>query len=186
MTVFLLIVAVGLGVLLVMVLMPKNLKKIDGYPAELATEEPRNLLKELQVALDPKNEVEKVELTEAEINTYLNQRIGGKQGGALSFLVKYQGVYADLEPGYAEFFVVRSVVGIPFTVSTKLTQKESGYTTVWRAGGGSIGRIQLGKKQFKPIVDAFLRMRIVLKDEIDAIKAMEKVEFGQDKVAIVR
>ena len=58
MTVFLLIVAAGLGVLLVMVLMPKDLDKIDGYPAELATEEPRNLLEELQFALDPKNEVE--------------------------------------------------------------------------------------------------------------------------------
>lgn len=186
MTVFLLVVALGLGVLLVMVLMPMNLDRIGGYPAELVTEEPRNLLDEMQKFLDPKNETEKLEFTEAEINTYLNQRVSAKQDGPLSVLVKFQGIYADIEPEHVEFFVVRSVVGIPFTVSTKLTQKESGYATVWRAGGGSIGKIQLGKKQFKPIVDAFLRMRVVCKDEIDAISAMNKVEYGQDKITFVR
>ncbi len=182
MTVFLLIVAVGLAVVMAMILMPKDLDEIQGYPAELITEEPRNLLREMQLALDPKNPEGKVTLTEAEVNRYLNLRVGGDQGGPLSALVRYRGVYADLEPEFVELYLVRSVVGLPFTVSCRLTQKQSGYATVWRAGGGSIGRIRLGSKQFKPIIDAFLRLRVVCGDEMDAIRAMREIEFGKDQI----
>ncbi|MCB1077795.1 MAG: hypothetical protein KDM64_08210, partial [Verrucomicrobiae bacterium] len=54
MTVLLLILAIGLSVVMGMILKPNNLTKINGYPAELITSEPRNLLAEVQKALDPK------------------------------------------------------------------------------------------------------------------------------------
>jgi hypothetical protein len=182
MTVLLLVVAAGLAVIMGMILMPKDLDQIKGYPGELVTGEPRNLLGELQVALNPKEETSELAFTEAEINQYLSQRIGGKQGGPLGALVKYKGLYADLEPNFVELYLVRTVVGLPFTVSCRLTQKKSGYTTVWKAGGGSIGRFRLSSKQFKPIIDAFLRIRGACKDEMDAIKAMNEIKFDDDRI----
>lgn len=187
MTVFLMIVAIGLAIAMGMILMPKDLDQIKGYPTELiTTEESSNLLKEMQVALDPKNTDAKVTLTEEQVNRYLNQRVAGDQGGPLGALVKYRGLYADLEPGFVELYLVRSVAGLPFTVSCRLTQQKSGYATVWRAGGGSIGRIRMGSKQFKPIIDAFLRLRVVCGDEMDAIKAMREVQFGDDQIVFAK
>ncbi len=188
MTVFLLILALGLGGLIAMLLMPKGLNQIQGYPAELVTEAPRNLLTEMQQVLvgDEESKAD-LTLTEAEINRYLGERIGGEQGGVLGALVKFQGVYADIEPGTAEIYVIRSVFGLPFAVSFKLARQESGYREEWRAAGGSIGRIRMsGKRQFKPISDAFFRIAQVSKDEIDAIKSLRKIELGKDQVTFGR
>lgn len=184
MTVLLLIVAIGLAVIMGMVLKPKNLKSIQGYPAELllATDS-RNLLGELQAALNPELNDQTVTFTEAEVNQYLNQRIKGKQTGILSALVKYRGIYVDFEPGYAEIFVVRSVVGIPFTVSCRVTQKKSDYKSIWKAGGGTIGSFTMKSKQFKPILEAFLRLSATCKDEMDAMNSMLSIDFGDDQIA---
>lgn len=188
MTVFLLIIALGLGALIALVLMPKGLDKINGYPTELVTEKPRNLLPELQGILTAEGEAPtEITLTEKEINRYLSERVGGEQTGPLGGLIKWQGVYADLEPDAVEIYVIRSVVGMPFALSFRLTRKESGYREEWRTAGGSIGRIRLsGKRQFQPIAKAFIRLGTMMEDEIDAINMMSKVEIGDDQVTLAR
>ena len=186
MTVLLLILAIGLSVVMGMILKPNNLTKINGYPAELITSEPRNLLAEVQKALDPKLTDQKLTFTEAEVNQYLNQRVKGKQGGILASFVKFEGVYVDLETDMAELFVVRSVFGLPFTVSSRVLQKKTDYKTDWRMAGGTIGSFTLTTKQFKPIVEAFVRLGASCRDELDAIDAMTNIEIGDDQVTLTK
>lgn len=188
MTVFLLIIALGLGGLMAMVLMPKGLDSINGYPPELVTEKPRNLLPELQGVITAEGDApSEITLTEAELNRYLSERVGGEQSGPLGPLVKFQGVFVDLEPNSAEIFVVRKVAGLPFAVSQKMVRKKSGYADEWDLAAGSLGRITLsGKRQFKPIADVFLRVGRLMDDEIDVINMVTKVEIGDDQVTLGR
>ncbi|MCB1230621.1 MAG: hypothetical protein KDN19_10165 [Verrucomicrobiae bacterium] len=192
MTVFLLIIALGLAGLIAMMLMPKKLKQIKGYPAEIVTEKPRNLLSEVQAVLvAEEGDPTEITLTEEEINHYLSERIGGEQAGVLGALVKFQGVYTDLEPGSAEVYVVRSVFGLPFAVSMRFVLEKQGYLQQWDSAGGAIGRIRLsGKRQFKPITDAFRRVIKVTEDEWSAIRHFEGSEdgtvVGQDEITFKR
>jgi len=184
MTVLLLILAIGLSVMMGMVLKPNNLKKINGYPAELITSESRNLLAEVQAALNPKLTDQKLTFTEAEVNQYLNQRVKGRQGGILSAFVKFEGVYVDFEPDVAEVFIVRSVFGQPFTVSSRIIQRKADYKTLWKTAGGSIGSFTMQTKQLKPILEAFQKLGTICKDELDAIDAMGSITFGDDLLVL--
>ena len=187
MTVLLLVVAIGLCVVMGMVLKPANLGKINGYPAELITSETRNLVAEVQTALNPKLVDQKLTFSEAEVNQYLNQRIKGKQGGILAAFVKFEGVYIDFETDVAEIYIVRSVFGLPFSVSSRIAQKRAEYKTIWKTSGGTIGGFSLKTKQFKPILEAFMRLSATCKDEMDAINAIDDtgtVEFGDDQIVL--
>ena len=184
MTVFLLIVALALSVVIVMVMLPKDLGFIKGYPAgKIGNEKPRNLLFEVQEILGPKDKA--ITYTEEEVNTYLNSRIKGKQSGPLSFMVNFKGAYVDFEDGRAEFYIERTVIGIPFTMSLKLVRNRRG--TEYVAGGGSIGRFSMSSRQFKPILDAFVRLSVALEEETKALKAIEEygqVRFEDDKIVL--
>lgn len=186
MTVLLLIVAIGLCVAMGLILKPKNLGKINGYPAELITTETRNLLADVQKALDPKQAAQPLTFTEEQVNQYLNQRVKGKQGGPLSALVKFQGVYVDFEPNQVDVYLVRSVAGLPFSISSSFTRKPLQYTTIWKAAGGSIGSFNLRTKQFKPIVETFQRLHDLCKDEMDCLNSMASVEVGDDQIVLTR
>lgn len=184
-SVLLLIVAIGLMVMMGLVLKPNaNLTKVNGYPAELLTSEPRNLVAEIQAALDPKVTDKTLTYTEAEVNQYLSQRVKGKQGGILGGFVKFEGVYLDFEVNSIEIYIVRSVFGLPFTVSSRFNQVQAEYKTIWKAGGGSIGSFSMSTKQLKPIMEAFMRLKETCKDEYEAANAMTTMEFGDDQIVL--
>ena len=184
MTVFLLIVAIAIFVIIVMVMLPKDLSFIKGYPAgKIGGEKPRNLLAEVQQILGPGDKA--LTFTEEEVNAYINSRIKGAQGGPLKFLVNFKGAYVDFEEGVAESYIERTVFGIPFTMSLKLVRNRRG--TEYQAGGGSIGRFSMSSRQFKPILDTFVRLSVALGEEIDAINRIEtlgQVRFEDDKLVL--
>ncbi|MCB1237229.1 MAG: hypothetical protein KDM91_19345 [Verrucomicrobiae bacterium] len=185
-TVMLFVIALGLAAMMVIVMIPRKLDFIKGYPAKLSTEAPRNLQTEMQQIAFSKNasDVKPLTFSEAEINAYVNKRIKGKQDGPLSLFVKYQGAYVDLEPDIAEIYVERSVAGLPFTMSlqVKLTTYES--KKVWKAGGGSIGKFRVSSRQFKPIVDSFLNLGKACGEEVEVIKMLPEVRFEHDQMTL--
>ena len=185
-TVFLAIVAAVLAVIIIMVMIPRDLSAIKGYPARSlsgsSSANPRNLLAEVQTILGPRDR--SLAFTEAEVNAYLNQRVQGIQRGPMKGLVKFKGAYADFEPNRVEFYIDRTVMGIPFTMSLKVAKQRFKHKTTWRAGGGSIGRFGLGSRQFKPIVDAFARLGAACEEEMDAVNMMGNIRFEKDKVIL--
>lgn len=184
MSVLLMVIAVGLLVVIGLVLKPSGLKKIEGYPGELITDNPRNLLAEVQALLRPDVSGKTLTFTEAEVNRYLNERIKGRQKGPVSAVVKFQGVYVDLAPTYAEFYVVRSAFGLPFAISTRIELQKGQYQNRWRTKGGTIGGFRLSDKQFTPIVAVFLRLKDTCADELTAIRAIgdNGIEFGDNQI----
>ena len=166
-------------------MMPRNLEFIRGYPAgEIGGVKSRNLLAETQQIYGEMDRA--VAFSEEEVNAYLNYRIKGTQKGPLSPIVKFKGIYADFEDDLAEFYVERTVFGIPFTMSLKVTKKRLNAKTIWRAGGGSIGRFRLSSQQFKPIIDAFVRLGLACEQEMEAVKKMGMVRFEENRVVLDR
>jgi len=182
-TVLLFIVALAVAGLMVKVMMGGDLSHIEGFPKARWPGADRNLLDEVQAALGERSGT--LELTEEEVNAYLRDRIKGRQGGPFSAVVKYQGTYVDFEKGSAEVFVVRTVFGKSFPISTRFTLKDLGaHDQKWMTTSGSIGGFQTGAKQFAPVAKAIMRVAATCEDEMEVLQMMTKVTLADDKVII--
>ncbi len=182
------VVAIGLVVLVGMFLAPKNLSFIQGYPAANAMSgnggKPRNLLAEGQAVMN-KAGAGTLTYSEEEVNRYLNQRLNGQQGGILGALVKFKGVYVDLDQDMAEFYIERSMLGLPLTMSSRVKVQRFRGEVMWKAAGGTIGKFNMNSRQLQPIVRAFTGALVNLEDEIDLLNHMADVKFEKDKIKLV-
>lgn len=183
-TVLLMLVALAIAAMMVKVMLPGDLSAIQGYPKARWAGDERNLLAEAQAALLAHDKP--YQISESEVNAYLRDRIKGSQGGVFSALVKYQGAYVDIEPGYAEVYVVRTVLGKAFPISSRFSVKDlGGGDFKWAAVDGSVGGLRTGEKQFEPVAKAILRVAETCSHEVDVIRAFSnggKVVFEKDKV----
>lgn len=185
MTVFLLLVALGMIALIGMVMLPReNMDMVAGYPIDPMAEKgtPRNLLEESQKVMMTRSE--KVTFSEAEVNEYLNDRLQGEQSGVLATIVKFKGVYVDLTPGLAEIIVEREIFGKPLTTSCKMRAEPFKSQIVYRPTGWTIGRIELGSRNIKPVVGMFKRLQETMNEEISTMKQMVNVKFEQDRIIL--
>ena len=180
----LLVVALVIAGLMIKVLLPPSLDGvIEGYPKARWAGDERNLLDEAQKTLMAYDKP--LELSELEVNAYLRDRIKGSQGGPFSAIVKYQGTYVDFKEGSAEIYVVRTMLGKPFPISSKLVAKDIGggkYT--WMTVDGSVGGFRTGKRQFQPVYKAIQRIQEACSDEMDVLKRLGKVTFKEDAVVL--
>ena len=181
MTVLLALIAVGFLGAVVMVMMPKDLSHIQGYPAaKLDTNAPRNLLTEAQaIMFDPDKSVE---FSEEEVNRYVNSRISGEQKGTLGSLMKYEGTYVDFDENVAEIYVLRSVFGMPVTMSSRMRIERFRSEVKWVAAGGTLGKINLSSSHLQPVIQVYLRMMQSFKDEVGVINHMANIRFEKDKM----
>ncbi len=185
MSVFMVLVAVGMIALIAMVMLPKkNLETIAGYPNNPIADssKPRNLLEESQKVMMSREAP--VSFTEKEVNQYLNDRLSGEQSGLMATIVQFKGVYVDFTPGLAEIIVEREIFGKPLTTSAKVTAEPFKSQIVYRPAGWSIGRIELGSRNIKPIIDMFLRLRENMGEEYATMKQMVNVKFEQDRITL--
>tara|TARA_R110000850_G_scaffold175640_4_gene301403 strand:- start:1707 stop:2273 length:567 start_codon:yes stop_codon:yes gene_type:complete len=181
MNVFLFLVGIGMLVLVVMVILPKDLSAIQGYPIDpMKNGAPRNLLDEVQNVMISRNS--EVAFTETEINQYLNQRMQGEQSGAMGALVAFKGVYADLFEGGFELIVERELFGLPITVTRRFRAEEFRHQMRYVPSGFTVGRISLGSRSIKPVVDMFGRMQSTCQEEIFTIKQMARVRYEDNRV----
>jgi hypothetical protein len=180
----LLVLALILAGMMLKVMLPPSLSgTVKGYPKARWTGEKRNLLAESQQALLSHDKP--LQLSEQEVNAYLRDRIQGKQGGAFSALVKYQGTYVDFKEGSAEFYVVRTVMGKDFPVSAKFVAIDvGGGRESWMIVDGSVGGLRSGKRQFDPVYKAIRRVQAACEDEMDVLSRMGKITF-KDNVVIL-
>lgn len=185
MTLLLGVVALAMLGVVAMVVLPKDLSAVQGYPVDpLATEAPKNLLPDLQAILfEPGQEVS---FTEQEVNDFLNYRIQGNQGGPFASFLKFQGAYVDFTPGQMEVHVERSLFGFPVTMSTRVRAEPFRGQTRWTASGGSIGKFDMQGKQFHPVVKAYQNLMQAAKDEVQAVRQMAMVRFDADSVTFAR
>ncbi|MEX2579379.1 MAG: hypothetical protein WD342_10000 [Verrucomicrobiales bacterium] len=184
MTVFVSIVALGMLALIAMVGLPKeDLSNVAGYPHEpMAEEEPRNLLDEAQrVMMD---RTSSIAFSEAEVNAYLNHRIEGEQSGVMATLVEFKGVYVDFSPEIAEIIVEREIFGMPLTISSKVHAEPYRGQIIYRPAGWTLGRVELGKRNIKPVIGMFLRLRDTFQEEFATLKQMMDVRFEQDRLVL--
>lgn len=184
MTVLLSLVALGMFAVVVMVAMPKDLSAVAGYPSSpIATgTPPRNLLAEMQKEMiDRKAELV---FTEEEVNRYLGRRLAGEQKGALSSLVTFRGVCIDFSPGKAEVVIEREIFGRGLTLSVDLVANEFRRQVVYKPVAWHIGRISLGSRTVKPVVELFSRLLGSLGDEYQSIQQMGSVRFEADRVVV--
>lgn len=184
MTVMLLVVALIIAGVMLKVMLPSSLNGvIKGYPKAQWADDKRNLLEESQQTLIAHDQP--LELAEQEVNAYLRDRIKGSQGGPFSAIVKYQGTYVDFEEGSVEIYVVRTIFGKPFPISSKIISKDVGggqYT--WMTVDGSVGGFRTGKRQFQPVYKAIQRIQETCTDEMDVLKRLGKVTFKKDAVVL--
>jgi hypothetical protein len=183
MTVFLTVIALGMLAAVAMVVLPRDMSKVGGYPVNpLAGEKPRNLLAEAQkIMIDRSAELS---LSEEEVNRYLNTRLQGEQKGPMAALVKFRGVYLDFAPGAADVIIERELFGMPITMSAKLTTEQARGRAYYKPAGWTLGRVELGERNVKPVIDLFLRLRGTCLDEYHAIQQMSDVRFEDNRVVL--
>lgn len=183
MTVFLTLVAIGMLVLVTMVVLPKDLSMVKGYPVNPITDgEQRNLLGEAQrVMIDRSSEMA---ISEEEVNQYLNHRLQGAQEGTLSAFVEFRGVYVDFSPDNAEIYVERAIFGLPVTMSSKIRIERFRKQVLYRSAGWSLGRIEFNSRNIKPVIDMFLRLRGSMQEEFNVMKTMADIRFEEDRLVL--
>jgi hypothetical protein len=184
MDVFLFLVACAMIVVIVMVVVPKNLSGLKGHPVDplLEKKDVRNLLAEGQKIMVERKQA--LEISEAEVNKYLNVRLQGDQEGIMSSLVKFKGAYFDFSPDLAEVIIERELLGMPITMTSRIRPEKFQRQVIYRNAGWSIGKIDFTSRNIKPIIDMFVRMRIACKEEYDVLLQMNGVRFEQDKVIL--
>ena len=183
MTVFMTMVALGMVAVVAMIILPKEMGSVKGYPVSpMASGEPRNLLSEAQKLMTDREG--KVTFTEAEVNQYLNQRIEGSQGGPLGALVQFKGIYADFSKDQAEFLIEREIFGIPVTMSSKVKSESFRGGLSFRSDGWTLGKINLSTRNVKPVIEMFIRMRASFLDEYQVLQTMANVSFDKDMVTL--
>lgn len=183
MTVFLTVIALGMLAAVVMVVLPRDMSKVGGYPVNpLAGEKLRNLLAEAQKIMIDRNA--QLSLSEEEVNRYLNQRLQGEQKGLMAALVKFRGVYLDFAPGTADVIIERELFGMPITMSAKLIAEQARGRAYYKPGGWTLGRVGLGERNLKPVIDLFLRLRGTCLDEYHVIQQMSDVRFEDNRVVL--
>lgn len=184
MTVFLGIVALGMVAAVVMVVLPKDMASVAGYPADIALAggKPRNLLEEAQKVMIERNA--EVSFTEEEVNRYLNARVQGEQTGLMASLVKFRGVYIDFSPEIAEIVIERELFGMPLTMTSKMRADKFRSQTVYKPAGWTLGRVELGQRNVKPVVELFIRLRGTFVEEYHTLQQMVDVRFEQDRVVL--
>ena len=183
MTVFISLIALAMLAVVTMVLLPKDMSSVKGYPVNPMTSgEPRNLLDEAQKVMISREEV--LTLTEADVNAYLNQRLAGKQDGAVSSIVKFKGVYADFSPGMVEIFVERELFGLPLTMSSKIKAEKFRSQVRYQSAGWSLGRIEFNSRNIKPVIEMFERLRATCQEEMITMRQMVDVRFEEDALVL--
>lgn len=185
MTVFLMLVAIGMIAVIAFVVLPKeNMDTISGYPHNPMAEnaQPRNLLSEAQKVMTTR--AEPVSFTEKEVNSYLNDRLSGEQSGLMASVVQFKGVYVDFTPGIAEIIIEREIFGQHLTTSAKVRAEPFKSQIVYRPAGWTIGRIELGSRNIKPIIDMFMRLRNTMGEEFATMKQMVDVKFENDRIVL--
>ena len=129
--------AVGLGVALVFIAQPQDLKDIGGYGLATKADTNWNMKTVLQSALDRN---QPLTLTERHINQWLSRTLVTKQAGLLAGIVSLERLWVRLEDGHAEVIMERRILGQPFTVSMFLkvvqTQGPKGVLTQVQLQGG--------------------------------------------------
>lgn len=187
-TVLLLLVALGIGYLIVMVMIPKDLSSIDGYPPDGDDKKAaRNLLRESLDTLVAHDQ--KLVVSEEDMNRYLRKRVVGKQGGVMGSFMKFEGVVVDFKDDHAEAYVLRSVFGYPFSMSCKVTKGEKFKGRYnWELGrGGSIGSLNVPGRQLQPIIKVFSNLATICKHDLEIMNKISKsgsIEFEEDKMIL--
>ncbi len=182
-TVLITLAALALLGVAVMVVLPKDLSKIKGsVSSPVAAEAPRNLLTEAQKVMVDRNA--DIAFTEEEVNHYLSRRLQGVQKGPVASIVKYRGTFIDFSHDSAEIVIEREVFGQPLTMSVKLVPEAFRGQIQYKPTNWSLGRIDLGTRTMKPIVDLFLRARTTLTDEYELLRQMTQVRFEEDRVVL--
>jgi len=185
MSVFMVIAALGLIALIVMILRPADLSSIQGYPQdtlEAATVSPRNLLDEAQRAMVDRSA--ELIVTEEELNRYFNHRLAASQEGLVASFVRFRGLYVDFSPGFADVFIEREFFGLPITKSVRIRSESVRRQTQYRVVSWSIGQLNLGTRNVKPVMDLFTRIRGVCSEEWLTLQQMPEVRFEENRVVI--
>ncbi len=181
MTVFLTLVALGLLAVVVYVILPRDMSTVAGYPVNAITSpKPRNLLEEVQQAMVTRTS--DLTFTEEEVNLYLNHRLQAEQTGPVAALVTFRGVYVDFAPDLVDIIIERELFGMPITIGTTVTTEQFRQRPVYRATDWQIGRIHLGKRNIKPVIELFLRLRSSCLDEFLALQQMVDVKFEENQI----
>lgn len=167
----------------IMIVLPGDMSKIAGYPASpIPVPNPRNLLDEAQKVMMERKQL--LTLSEEEVNQYLGSRLKGSQKGALATLVKFKGVYVDFSPGFAEIFIVREFFGRQLTMSSKIIPVRDRKGLNYQPVGWTLGRVDLGKRSIKPVVQLFIRLRSTCLDEFHTLEQMSEVIFEENGVVL--
>jgi hypothetical protein len=182
MTVLLTLVALAMLGAVAMVVLPRDMTTVAAYPVNplTATGKPRNLLEEAQKMMVTRTA--DLSFTEEEVNQYLNHRLQAEQTGPMAALVKFRGVYIDFTPGFADVIIERELFGMPLTMSATITTEKFRQQTIYRASNWHLGRVDLGKRTIKPVIDLFLRLRMSCLDEFQTLQQMVDVKFEDNKV----
>jgi len=183
MSVLIAVVAMGMLAGVGMILLPADTSKIAGYPiSSIPVPNPRNLVDEVQKIMIERKEL--VTFKEEEVNQYLNSRLQGSQKGVLAALIKFKGVYVDFSPGVAEIFVVREVFGKTLTMSSRVTPERGRAGIVYKPVGWSLGRVDLGVRSVKPVVQLFLRLRGACLEEFQTLQQMGDVRIEENQIVL--
>lgn len=183
MNVFIGLIGIAMLVLVIMVLLPKDLSGIAGYPANLLdNSEPRNLLSEAQGVMVSQSE--EVVISESDLNTYINHRIQGQQGGLMGAIVAFDGVYVDLLPNGGEVYVLRNFFGIPVTLTSRFRAESFRYQMRYEVVEFTIGKISMGSGNIKPVIDLFGRIKGALQEEEYTLNQLGEIRFEANQMIL--
>ncbi len=183
MTVFLTLMAMVMLAVVTLVVLPRDMSGVSGYPVNpLTASPPRNLLEEAQKTMVTRTA--DLSFTEEEVNQYLNHRLQAEQTGPIGALVKFRGIYIDFTPGLADIIIERELFGMPLTMSATVSTDKFRQQTTYHATNWRLGRIDLGKRNIKPVMDLFMRLRMSCLDEFQTLQQMIDVRFEEDKVVL--
>jgi hypothetical protein len=195
----LLAAAAGFGVAAFYITQPQDLSDLGGYGPTTRKLPERDMRAVL------KNSIERgyrLNLSEAEINQWLERTLAVKQTGALAEDISLDRILVRLEEGRAEVIMVRTVFGKPFTVSMFLqVERMEGpqgiYTEIRPHGGpfhpdfpnppkgGRFGQLVVPQGFLLLVMPAYQKLAGLFPQEIElAFREMSRIRIEKDQLVL--
>lgn len=126
-----------------------------------------------------------IEISEADINRYLQRRLKGTLPAALAGWVTFDGVLIDLHNDVATLHLLWALGGSHASgASVDFGVRREGDAFRVELRGGAYGHLRVPRGMMRPLAPALDRVVAALQPEIEALFQMNQITLMEDKVVL--
>ncbi len=195
----LLAAAAGFGVAVFHISQPQDLSDLGGYGPSARKLPERDMRAVLKSSIERSY---RLNLSEAEINQWLQRTLAVKQTGLFAENISLDRVLVRLEKDRAEVIMLRTVFGKPFTVSMylqveRMESAQGNYTEIRPQGGpfhpdlpnpprgGRFGQLVVPQGFLLLVMPAYKKLAALFPQEIElAFREMSRIRIEKDQLVL--